>query len=124
MKVKPMVEFFSKSTMTQYAKLCGCVLARAHARSGQPALISGYLGSSDKFDEAIADFSVAYADQSERDHALLLSAVRKGRLRAVMEGDGTPRSPQPQVTVRHEKLKLPRNRLSTHPLEKRTKLVS
>lgn len=88
MKVKPMVEVFNKNIMTQYAKCCGWVLARAHARSGQPALISGYLGKSDKFDKAIADFSVAYADQSERDHALLLSAVRKGRLRAVMDGNG------------------------------------
>ena len=85
MKLKPMVEIFSKSIMTQYAKCCGWVLARAHARSGQPALISGYLGKSDKFDEAIADFSVAYANQTERDHALLVSAVRKGRLRAAMD---------------------------------------
>lgn len=95
LKVKPMVEIFNKSAMTQYAKFCGWVLARAHARSGQPALISGYLGSSDKFDEAIADFSVAYADQSERDHALLVSAVRKGRIQAVMEGNGTSGSAEP-----------------------------
>jgi uncharacterized protein (DUF2252 family) len=87
MKVKPMVEVFKKNTMAEYAKLCGLVLARAHARSGQPALISGYLGRSDKFDQAIADFSIAYADQSELDHALLLSAVRKSRLHAVMGGN-------------------------------------
>jgi uncharacterized protein (DUF2252 family) len=95
MKVKPMVEIFSKNTMMQYAKFCGWVLARAHARSGQPALINGYLGQSDKFDEAIADFSVAYADQSERDHAFLVSAVRKGRLQAVVEGNGTSALPEP-----------------------------
>ena len=88
MKIKPMVEVFNKSTMTQYAKFCGWVLAHAHARSGKPALISGYLGKSEKFDEAIAKFSVAYANQSERDHAVLVSAVRKGRIRAVTEGDG------------------------------------
>jgi uncharacterized protein (DUF2252 family) len=102
MKVKPMVEAFNKSVMAQYAKDCGWVLARAHARSGQPALISGYLGKSEKFDEAIADFSIAYANQSERDHALLVSAVRKGRLPAVMEGNGALRSGEPQVRIRHE----------------------
>jgi hypothetical protein len=66
--------------MTQYAKLCGWTLARAHARSGQPAEISGYLGQSDKFDQAVADFSIAYADQSERDHKVLLKAVRQGQI--------------------------------------------
>ena len=101
MKLKPMVEVFNKSTMTQYAKFCGWVLARAHARSGQPALISGYLGKSEKFDEAIADFSVAYANQSERDHALLVSAVRKGRLRAVTDANGAPHSGERQITTRH-----------------------
>jgi NAD(P)H-dependent flavin oxidoreductase YrpB (nitropropane dioxygenase family) len=66
--------------MVQYAKLCGWTLARAHARSGESAKISGYLGQSDKFDNAIAEFSVAYADQSERDHKLLLKAVRDGKI--------------------------------------------
>ena len=80
MKLKILVEVFNWSTMTQYAKLCGWTLARAHARSGQPAMISGYLGRSDKFDQAVADFSIAYADQSERDHKVLLKAVRDGRL--------------------------------------------
>jgi len=71
---------FNRSTMVQYAKLCGWTLARAHARSGEPAKISGYLGRSDKFDRAVADFSIAYADQSERDHKVLLKAVRDGRI--------------------------------------------
>ena len=68
MKIKPLVEVFTPSVMLQYAELCGWTLAHAHARSGEPAKISGYLGKSDKFDKAIADFSIAYADQSERDH--------------------------------------------------------
>ena len=80
MKLKVLVEAFNRSTMLQYAKLCAWTLARAHARSGQPAMISGYLGRSDKFDQAVADFSIAYADQSERDHKVLLKAVRDGRL--------------------------------------------
>ena len=60
--------------------------AGARSRSlGEPAKISGYLGKSDKFDEAIADFSIAYADQSERDHEVLMKAVREGRLEVVIE---------------------------------------
>jgi len=75
MKIKPMVEVLHRSVMIQYAEICGWTLAHAHARSGEPAKISGYLGKSDKFDEAIANFSVAYADQSERDHEVLMKAV-------------------------------------------------
>jgi uncharacterized protein (DUF2252 family) len=85
MKIKPMVEVFTPNVMLQYAELCGWTLAHAHARSGEPAKISGYLGKSDKFDEAIADFAVAYADQSERDHAVLLEAVRAGKLEVFIE---------------------------------------
>ena len=82
MKISMLVEAFSRSVMMQYAELCGWTLAHAHARSGEPAKISGYLGKSDRFDEAVADFSIAYADQSERDHAILKKAVREGRLEA------------------------------------------
>lgn len=85
MKIKPLVEVFTPSVMLQYAELCGYTLAHAHARSGESAKISGYLGKSDKFDEAIADFSVAYADQSERDHDALLKAVRAGKLEVFIE---------------------------------------
>jgi len=86
MKIKMLVDLFTRSVMTQYAELCGWTLARAHARSTRPARISGYLGNSDKFDEAIADFSIAYADQSERDHKILMKAVSDGRLTVVREG--------------------------------------
>lgn len=79
-KIKILVEAFTPSVMMQYAELCGWTLAMAHARSGEPAKISGYLGKSDKFDRAVADFSVAYADQSERDHKQLVKAVREGRI--------------------------------------------
>ena len=85
MKLKILVEVFKRSSMMQYAELCGWTLARAHARSGQSSKISGYLGRSDKFDRAVAEFSIAYADQSERDHNVLLKAVRDGRLEVVME---------------------------------------
>jgi len=84
-KIKPLVEIFTPSVMLRYAGICGWILARAHARSGDPAALSGYLGKSDKFDEAIAEFSVAYADQSERVHDELLKAVRAGKLDAFIE---------------------------------------
>jgi uncharacterized protein (DUF2252 family) len=85
MKIKMLVETFNRSDMIQYAKLCGWALARAHARSGEPAKISGYLGNSAKFDEAIADFATAYADQTERDHAVLKKAVHDGKLGVMSE---------------------------------------
>jgi len=86
MKIKPLVEVFTPGVMLQYANWCGWTLAHAHARSGEPAKICGYLGKkSDKFDEAIADFAAAYADQSERDHATLVKAVRAGQLEVFIE---------------------------------------
>jgi len=85
MKMGALVDVFTPSVMIEYAKFCGWVLARAHARSGEPAQISGYLGKSDVFDRALADFAVAYADQSERDYAILKQAVRSGRVEVVME---------------------------------------
>ena len=85
MKIKPMVEIFTSSVMIEYAAICGKTLAHAHARSGEPAKIAGYLGNSDKFDEAIADFAKLYADQCESDHAILMNAVREGKLEVFIE---------------------------------------
>jgi hypothetical protein len=62
-----------------YAEICGQTLARAHAKSGEAPEISGYIGSSARFDEAIADYAVAYADQVERDYDAFRFAVRSGR---------------------------------------------
>ena len=72
---------------TLYADLCGRTLARAHAKSGDAATISGYLGKSDTFDQAIGSFAIAYADQNEKDHAALVAAARKGRIKALVEKD-------------------------------------
>ena len=68
-KIKPAVETFGTAEMTIFADWCGHSLALSHARSGEPAVISGYLGKSDAFDKAIVAFSVVYADQNEKDHA-------------------------------------------------------
>ncbi len=68
--------------MKTYAEVCGWTLARGHARSGDRIAIAAYLGRSDVFDQAIADFAVAYADQNERDYAELVGAVASGRITA------------------------------------------
>jgi uncharacterized protein (DUF2252 family) len=65
-----------------YARVCGWTLARAHARAGDRVAIASYLGRHDTFDQAIADFSAAYADQNDRDHAALRTAVDTGRIQA------------------------------------------
>lgn len=85
MKLKPLVELFTPAVMNDYATLCGWALAGAHARSGDAAKISGYMGKKEDFDEALADFSEAYADQNEQDHQALVQAVREGRLEAYLE---------------------------------------
>jgi predicted alpha/beta hydrolase len=74
------VEKFSPNAMAIYGRICGWVLARAHARTGNRFALAAYLGKSDSFDEAIADFSVAYADQNERDYDAMLKAADEGRI--------------------------------------------
>jgi uncharacterized protein (DUF2252 family) len=84
-KISPRVETFDRTVMDIYATWCGRALALAHARSGQSAMLSGYMGQSDTWDKAIAGFSFDYADQNEKDHAALDRAIRKGRVKAVFE---------------------------------------
>jgi Uncharacterized protein conserved in bacteria (DUF2252) len=74
------VDTMAVSVMTLYARICAATLARAHARSGDRIAIASYLGTSDVFDRAIADFSSAYADQNERDYQALAQAVDSGRV--------------------------------------------
>ncbi len=71
--------------MGVYGEMCGWTLARAHARSGDRIAISSYLGESDSFDRAIAEFSEAYADQNERDHEALTQAIKTGKVQATLE---------------------------------------
>ena len=65
-----------------YAKLCGRTLARAHARAGDAVALSGYMGEDSEFDKEIAQFAMAYADQTERDWRALLEAIKAGRITA------------------------------------------
>ena len=71
-----------------YASLCGRTLARAHARAGDPALVSGYAGTGDAFEEAISAFAVAYADQTEKDWNGFLAAIKAGRIDAAAPETG------------------------------------
>jgi hypothetical protein len=85
MKMSVPVEGFSAVQLKRYARLCGWTLARAHAKSGDAATISGYLGKSDVFDAALGRFALAYADQVQKDHAALAQAIRSGRVDALSE---------------------------------------
>ena len=72
--------------MQAYGEICAWTLARAHARSGDRIAVAAYLGGSDAFDEAVAAFADAYADQNERDHAQLVRAIASGRIPAESGG--------------------------------------
>jgi len=80
MKMSVIMEAMDKASLKFYAKVCGHVLARAHARSADPALIAGYMGNSSVFDEAVAEFAMDYLAQTEHDHESLADAARKGRI--------------------------------------------
>ncbi|MBV8132403.1 MAG: DUF2252 domain-containing protein [Alphaproteobacteria bacterium] len=71
-----------REVLPYYAKLCGRTLARAHARAGDAVALSGYMGDDSEFDKAIAEFALAYADQTERDWRALLDAIKAGRISA------------------------------------------
>jgi uncharacterized protein (DUF2252 family) len=84
-KLSPLIETFDAEMLGIYAKACGWVLARAHAKAGDPWTISGYLGKQDDFDEAMGTFALAYADQAEEDHAALKAAVSTGAVKVQLE---------------------------------------
>jgi hypothetical protein len=77
------IEIMNPTALLLYARLCGETLARAHARAGDRVAIAAYLGASDVFDRAIADFASAYAEQNNRDYAAFREAVESGRLEAL-----------------------------------------
>jgi len=82
MKASAEIETMSPASLMTYANMCAWTLARTHARSGDPVAIAEYLGTSDKFDRSITDFSERYANQNERDYQEFVGAVRSGRLQA------------------------------------------
>jgi len=78
-------EDWDSDLLAIYGNLCASALARAHARSGDAALIAGYMGSSSAFDDAVGEFAVEYSDQNRRDYRAFVKAVREGRIEAVVE---------------------------------------
>ena len=83
MKGSMNVPAMDAAQLRYYGQLCGWALARGHARTGRASLISGYLGTSESFDCAVADFAMAYADQNQLDHQSLTDAVASGQVHAV-----------------------------------------
>jgi len=79
--------------LVQYAQICGELLAKGHARTGDPYAIAGYLGNSDKFDKAIASFGIAYANQSTKDFEEFTQAIRVGKIRAAKLAPAKPAKP-------------------------------
>jgi uncharacterized protein (DUF2252 family) len=74
------VDVMDQATLASYGELCGWALARAHARSGDPIAMAGYLGSGDAFDRAMSSFAERYADQNERDYEALVRAAHAGQI--------------------------------------------
>ena len=83
------VEWLTGRTFNFYAAACGAILARAHARTGDPARIAGYCGNSAVLDEALATWAEAYGDQTESDHAALVAAIQRGEIKADLSEGGT-----------------------------------
>jgi Uncharacterized protein conserved in bacteria (DUF2252) len=81
-KIRPMVEIFSPANMLNYARNCGWALALAHSRSGDAAIIAGYIGKGKKFPRAIGEFASRYHDQNNLDHKALIEAIREGVIEA------------------------------------------
>ena len=81
-KGSAVIESMTAADLLTWGELCAWALARGHARSGEPATISAYLGTDDAFERAMVTFAKAYADQTERDHAALTSAIKAGRITA------------------------------------------
>jgi hypothetical protein len=81
-KASALVDTMEPETLRIYAGMCGWTLARAHARSGDAIAIGSYLGSGSTFDDAVADFAGAYADQNDADHQALVAAIERGTVAA------------------------------------------
>lgn len=86
MKMSAIIEDWDTGLLRQYGRMCAHALARAHARSGDAAMIHGYMGSAQTFDDAIAEFSVEYSDQNRNDYRAFVQAVREKRIDVIVEG--------------------------------------
>jgi uncharacterized protein (DUF2252 family) len=94
-KVSPDVAMMNAENLINYAKACGWALARAHKRSGDAVTLTGYMGRSEAFEDAMTGFARAYARQNEADHAALVAAARSGRVTASDELEVRPEKVHP-----------------------------
>jgi len=85
MKITAEIEGWDFNILRAYTRMCAWALARAHARSGDAAMISGYMGSGETFDDAIGEFAVEYADQAERDYRAFVRAAREKKFEVMLE---------------------------------------
>lgn len=82
MKLSAVIEDWDTGMLRQYGRMCAHALARAHARSGDAAMIAGYMGSGQTFDDAICEFATEYCSQNRNDFRSFLAAIREGRIEA------------------------------------------
>jgi hypothetical protein len=85
LKMSVVIEDWDTGLLRQYGRMCAHALARAHARSGDAAMIAGYMGAGQTFDEAIMEFATEYSAQNRRDYRTFISAIREGRIQATVE---------------------------------------
>ncbi len=85
MKAAVNVAYWSKDDFKLNPVIAGEILARAHARAGDAAIMRGYLGKSEAFEDAIGKYGVAYAKQAERDYGVFVSACKTGLLKVQMD---------------------------------------
>jgi uncharacterized protein (DUF2252 family) len=84
-KISPIIEDWNFKFLRAYGGMCAWALARAHARSGDAARITGYMGSNSTFDDAVCEFATEYADQNQRDYRAFIKAIREGRITVHMD---------------------------------------
>ena len=84
-KVSAVIDDWDTGLLRQYSRMCAHALARAHARSGDAAMISGYMGSGQTFDDAIGEFAVEYADQNRTDYRAFIHSIREGKIKVIVE---------------------------------------
>jgi uncharacterized protein (DUF2252 family) len=85
MKISAVIEDWDTVTLRYYARMCAHALARAHARSGDAAMMSGYMGSGQTFDDAIGEFAIEYSDQNRSDYRAFIKAIRDKHIEAIVE---------------------------------------
>ncbi|MFO1280402.1 MAG: DUF2252 domain-containing protein [Burkholderiaceae bacterium] len=86
MKMSAIIEDWDTDMLRHYGRMCAHALARAHARTGDAAMMAGYMGSGQTFDDAIGEFAVEYAAQNRADYRTFIRAIREGRIPAATEG--------------------------------------